>query len=377
MRAHSATVDPKCDILFIPDVVLGAGEAMRRREFIRLVGTAAATWPLVARAQPGKLPTIGFLGTSAASSWSAFTTAFVQRLDELGWTERRTVAIEYRWGERRTERFAEIAAEFVKNRADVIVTAGLAVPTVKQVTSVIPIVFAIATDPVGGGLVASLARPGGNVTGVSNQQADLASKRVEVLREAIPALRRLAILANAGYHDSVVELADVETTAAGLGLETIRLEIRRAADVAPAFQALKGQADALYVVSDGLVSANRARIVTFALTARLPTFWGAREYVQPGGLLSSGYPRGHHCLDDAVALFLPTIPLRVLGIAILGRELLPSSTKAMYCSAVIFPSSNFLADSMLPSIMASKFTSDAGAITGRMAVEKQTAAPTA
>jgi putative tryptophan/tyrosine transport system substrate-binding protein len=261
---------------------------MRRRQFIAGLGGAAA-WPLVARAQPSsKLPTIGFLGTSAASSWSAWTAAFVQRLGELGWTERRTVAIEYRWGQGRTERFAEIAAEFVKIRADVIVTAGSAVPAIKHATSIIPIVFAIATDPVGGGLVESLARPGGNVTGVSDQQADLAGKRVGLLREAIPGLRSLAILANVGYHDSVVELTEVETAAHRFGVETTRLEIRRVEDVAPAFQALKGQADALYVVSDGLVSANRTRIVTFVLTARLPTIWGAREYVQPGGLLSYG-----------------------------------------------------------------------------------------
>jgi putative ABC transport system substrate-binding protein len=174
-------------------------------------------------------------------------------------------------------------------QADVIVTAGSAVPAIKRVTSVIPIVFAIATDPVGGGLVESLARPGGNVTGVSDQQADLAGKRVEILREAVPGLRRLAILANGGYHDSVAELADVETAARRLGLEAIRLEIRRGEDVAPAFQALKDQADAVYVVSDGLVSANRARIVTFVLTARLPTMWsGDRAYLQPGGLLSYG-----------------------------------------------------------------------------------------
>jgi ABC-type uncharacterized transport system substrate-binding protein len=262
---------------------------MRRRDFIiKVIVASAMAWPLAARAQPGKLPTVGFLGTSAASSWSAWTAAFVQRLGELGWTERRTVAIEYRWGQGRTERFAEIAAEFVKIRADVTVTAGSAVPAIKQVTSIIPIVFAIATDPVGGGLVESLARPGGNVTGVSDQQADLAGKRVELLREAIPRLRRLAILANVGYHDSVVELADVEAAARKLGLETIRLEIRRAEDVAPAFQALKGQADALYVVCDGLVSANRTRIVTFALTARLPTICCAREYLDPGGLLSYG-----------------------------------------------------------------------------------------
>jgi putative ABC transport system substrate-binding protein len=180
------------------------------------------------------------LGTSAASSWSAWTAAFERQLGELGWTQGRTVAIEYRWGEGHTERFAEIAAEFVKIRADVIVTAGSAVPAIKQATSAIPIVFAIATDPVGGALVESLARPGSNVTGVSDQAADLAAKRVELLREVIPGLRHLAILANVGYHDSVVELTNVETAARRLGLETARLEIRRAEDVAPAFQALKG-----------------------------------------------------------------------------------------------------------------------------------------
>jgi putative ABC transport system substrate-binding protein len=261
---------------------------MRRRDFLTGI-VVSSTMSLAARAQQlGKLPTIGFLGAGAASSWSAWTAAFEQRLGELGWTQGRTVAIEYRWGEGRTERFADIAAEFVKIKVDVIVTAGSAVPAVKRVTSVTPIVFAIATDPVGGGLVESLARPGGNVTGMSDQQADLASKRVEILREAIPALHRLAILANAGYHDSVVELVDVETAARRLGLEAIRLEIRRGEDVAPAFQALKGQADAVYLVSDGLVSANRPRILTFVLTARLPTMWAAREYLQPGGLLSYG-----------------------------------------------------------------------------------------
>jgi putative ABC transport system substrate-binding protein len=261
---------------------------MKRREFIAALGGAAA-WPMVARGQqPSKLPTIGFLGTSAASSWSAWTEAFEQRLGELGWTEQRTVTIEHRWGEGSTKRFAEIAAEFVKIRADVIVTAGSAVPAIKQATSTIPIVFAIATDPVGGGLVESLARPGGNVTGVSDQAADLAGKRVELLREVIPGLRRLAVLANVGYHDSVVELTNVETAVKKLGLETTRLEIRRAEDVAPAFQALNGQADGLYVVSDGLVSANHTRIATFALTARLPTMWVARQYVDPGGLMSYG-----------------------------------------------------------------------------------------
>ena len=173
---------------------------MRRREFITLLGGAAAAWPLAARAQqPAKLPTIGYLGANTPSAESQRIAAFVQRLRELGWIEGRTVAIEYRWAEGRNERFAEIAAEFVRLKVDVIVTAGTAaVVAAKQATSVIPIVFAVAGDPVGTGLVASLARPGGNVTGLSLQATDIAGKRLELLREVVPGLRRLAIMANVG-----------------------------------------------------------------------------------------------------------------------------------------------------------------------------------
>jgi putative tryptophan/tyrosine transport system substrate-binding protein len=169
---------------------------MQRREFITLVGGAAASVPLIARAQqPGKIPTIGFLGAATPAAWSAWTAGFVGWLGELGWIEGRTVAIEYRWAEGRTERYGEIASEFVRLKVGVIVTVGSAAVAVKQVTSVIPIVFAVAPDPLGAGLVASLSRPGGNVTGVSNQSADLAGKRLEILREVFPGLRRLVILA--------------------------------------------------------------------------------------------------------------------------------------------------------------------------------------
>ena len=168
---------------------------MRRREFITLLGSAAAAWPLVARAQQSA-KTIGFLGASTLSSWSSWSAAFVQRLRELGWVEGRTVAIEYRWAEGRSERYAEIAAEFVRLKVDVILTVGGAAVAAQQATSVIPIVFAIAIDPVETGLVASLGRPGGNVTGLSMQATDLAGKRLELLREVLPGLQRLAILAN-------------------------------------------------------------------------------------------------------------------------------------------------------------------------------------
>jgi len=165
---------------------------MTRREFITLLGGTAAAWPFAAHAQ-ARLPTIGFLGTTTASAWGPWTAAFVQRLRELGWTEGRNLAIESRWADGRTGRFAEIAAEFVRLKVDVIVAGGSAAVEAKQATSVIPIVVVLG-DPIATGLVASLARPGGNVTGLSNQQTDLHGKRLELLREVLPSLRRLAIM---------------------------------------------------------------------------------------------------------------------------------------------------------------------------------------
>jgi putative tryptophan/tyrosine transport system substrate-binding protein len=261
---------------------------MKRREFITLFGGAAAAWPITARAQQAeKLPTIGFLGTDP-TAFSPWTNAFVSRLRELGWIENRTIAIEYRWSEGRPEREAEVAAEFVRLNVNVIVSFGTAIPVLKQATSVIPIIFAIAIDPVGGGLVASLARPGGNVTGLSIQAADLASKRVELLREVVPGLHRLAIMANVANSSAALEMGRVQNVARTFAIEVTTLEIRRAEDIAPSFEALKPQADALYVVIDSLVNANRTRIITFALGARLPTIFGTRDYVRSGGLMSYG-----------------------------------------------------------------------------------------
>jgi putative tryptophan/tyrosine transport system substrate-binding protein len=262
---------------------------MRRREFITLLGGAAAAWPLAARAQqPGKLPIIGILG-SGTSSTHPWTTAFVQRLRELGWIEGRTITIDYRWAEGRTERYAEIATEFVRLKVDVILTAGTEpVLAAKKATTVIPIVFAAAGDPIGTGLVASLARPGGNVTGLSIQQTDLAGKRLELLRQVVPGLRRLAIITNIASPGAVLEMREVQATARTLGLEVASSEIRRAEDIAPAFEALKSRGDALYVVTDPLVNANRVRINTLAVGARLPTMHSIREYVEAGGLISYG-----------------------------------------------------------------------------------------
>jgi putative ABC transport system substrate-binding protein len=262
---------------------------MRRREFMTLVGGAAVAWPLAGRAQQAaKLPTIGFLGTPAASAWAPWTAAFVQRLRELGWIEGRTVAIQYRWAEGRAERWAEFAAEFVGLKVDVIVSGGNAAVAAKRASTVVPIVFTMVDDPVGMGLVASLARPGGNVTGLAMQSTDVVGKRLALLREAVPDLRRLAIMANVEYPFAALEMAQAQTAVRTLGLDAAIFEIRRAEDIAPAFEALKDRADALYVVGDALVMTHRIRINTLALTARVPTMHVVRELVEVGGLMSYG-----------------------------------------------------------------------------------------
>src|SRR6516164_6686400 len=263
---------------------------MRRREFIALLGSGVAGWPLALRAQQAaKLPTIGFLGANNASFERGSTDAFVQRLRELGWIENRTVTIEYRWAEGREARFAEIAAEFVRLKVEVILT--YATPSsiaAKKATAVIPIVFAAAGDPVGTGLVASLARPGGNITGLSIQQTDLASKRLEILREVLPGLRTLAILVDTGAPNSVLERGEVQTAAQTLGLVTVTSEVRRVEDIAPAFDALKGRAEALCVCSSPLLTTNRIRVNNLALGMRVPTMYGFRDYIEAGGLVSYG-----------------------------------------------------------------------------------------
>jgi putative ABC transport system substrate-binding protein len=213
----------------------------------------------------------------------------VQRLRELGWIENQTVAIEYRWGEGRDERFAEIAAEFVQLKVDVILTFGTpSVLAAKKATAAIPIVFAAAGDPVGTGIVASLARPGGNVTGMSIQQTDLVGKRLELLREILPDLRRLAILADIGSPNSALEMAEAHTAARGLGLDVVTSEVRRVEDILPAFKAFKDRADALYVCGAPLLTTARTRISILAVGARLPTVHGFREYAEAGGLMSYG-----------------------------------------------------------------------------------------
>jgi putative ABC transport system substrate-binding protein len=246
-------------------------------------------WPIAARAQQGgKLPTIGVLGVPNASSWAQWTAAFAQRLRELGWIEGRTIAIEYRWAEGRRERFDEIAAEFARLKVDLIVTGGDAAAAVKQVTSVIPVVFAFGLDPLGSGLVESLARPGGNVTGLSVQSVEVASKRLELLHEIVPPAHRLAILVNVANPQSLLEMSQVQATARALGLDAAVFEIRRSEDITRAFDALNGRADAIYVCNDALTYMERLRINSLATALRLPTVYNFSGMVEAGGLMSYG-----------------------------------------------------------------------------------------
>jgi putative tryptophan/tyrosine transport system substrate-binding protein len=262
---------------------------MRRRDFITFVGGTAA-WPLAARAQqPPKQPTIGFLGSGTLEGQSQWVTAFLQRLRELGWIEGRNITIEYRWAEGSSDRAAELAAELVRHKVDVIVTyANPIALAVKRSTSAIPIVFTAAADPVGTGLVSTLARPGANVTGLSVEATDLGGKRLEFLRDLVPSLRRLAIMANVGNSASVLEMREVQSAAGMLSLEVKTLDIRQAEDIAPAFDGLRDHVDALYVCIDTILFANRIRIITLALAARLPTMFTTREAVKAGGLMTYG-----------------------------------------------------------------------------------------
>jgi putative ABC transport system substrate-binding protein len=259
---------------------------IKRRAFISLVGGAIA-WPLAARGQSAaKLATIGLLFADAAT-FTPWIAGFTERLNSLGWIENRTIAFQFRWSNG-PERDAEIAAEFVRFPVDVILTDGPSVSVVKRATSAIPIVFALASDPVGGGLVASLAHPGSNVTGLSLQSTDLAGKRIELLREVVPRLRRLAVLIDVGFAQSALEMGEARAAARTFGIEIVPLEIRHAEDIRPAVTTLNGSAQALYAVGSALVDTSRDRIIALTSNARLPTLFSNRDLVQAGGLMSYG-----------------------------------------------------------------------------------------
>jgi putative ABC transport system substrate-binding protein len=261
---------------------------MQRRAFLSLFGVAVAYRSLGARAG-GKRPTVGFLVPGSQAAYTQWLTGFVQRTRELGWRDGDNVEIIYRATEGVKERYAEIVAEFVKLKVDVIVTSGSeGVVAAKQATSAIPIVFAATSDPVATGLVESLAHPGGNITGLSAESTDFAGKEVELLRELVPGLRRLAILTNPDSPGMTAETGKVQAAARAAGLEVVTLPVRRAEEITVAFDELSNKADALYCVPGPLTGTNRVRIVTLALAAKLPAIYGTRNDVDAGGLMSYG-----------------------------------------------------------------------------------------
>ena len=267
---------------------------MRRRDFLHAVLGTVTTLPVAAAAQRSpSVPTLGFLGPLSESAMSSWTAAFVKRLGELGWIDGRTIRVEYQWADGNSDKMAKIATEFASRKVDIIVTGGTAAVTAaKQATTIIPIVFGVAGDPVRLGLVTSLARPGGNVTGISNQSAELPGKRLGLLREIVPNLQRVGVLTNAASRIGLLELDEVRAAAERLGLEVVPLKIQRAEDIDPAMNLAKRNADALYVVTDPLLNTNRVRINESANAELLPTIHGEGAYVESGGLMSYGpnYP---------------------------------------------------------------------------------------
>ncbi len=253
-----------------------------------LGGFAAASTSGAYGQQSAKQPVIGFLVAGTQASHGAWVAAFAQRLSELGWTAGRNIKIEYRWAAGDIRQMTEFATEFVQEKVDVIVTSAYGVVAAKQATSTIPIVFAAYGDAVSNGVVGSLARPGGNVTGLSIQPRELSSKRLELLRDIIPNVRRLAALVNTNYSGVAQEVIGIRTASAALNIEANILEIQTADDIEAALATLTGQTDALYVYSEPLTNSNRHQIIRAATTAKIPTIFGFREFVDAGGLISYG-----------------------------------------------------------------------------------------
>jgi len=261
---------------------------MRRRDFINLLAGAAAAWPRAMHAEQTS-KAIGVLGAASATAWAPMVKGFEERLRELGWVDGRNLTIAYRWAEGDSSRYAAIAAEFVQMKVDVILTVGSAAPRLMQATRTIPIVLAASVDPVASGFVDSLAHPGRNVTGLSLQSSEIANKRLGILREAMPGLSRLAVLANAGYAGSARESAAVQETARGLGLAVESPRVLVASDIASAIAALRDGTKVLYVCTDALVVTNWRDINAAARNSKMATMWGAREFIRSeGGLISYG-----------------------------------------------------------------------------------------
>jgi putative ABC transport system substrate-binding protein len=237
--------------------------------------------------QSAKQPVVGFLVAGTPASHGAWVAAFAQRLSELGWTDGRNIKIEYRWAAGDVAQTAKFATDLVQRKVDVIVTSAFGVVAAKQATSTIPIVSAAFGDAVASGIVKSLARPGGNVTGLTIQPGELSSKRLELLRDIIPNVRRLAALINTHIVGPDEALA-IRTASVKLNIDANIIEIETAEDIAAAMATLAGQTDALYVYGEPLTNANKDTIIKAATTAKIPTIFGFREFVVAGGLISYG-----------------------------------------------------------------------------------------
>jgi putative tryptophan/tyrosine transport system substrate-binding protein len=291
MRAHSTTVDPKCDILFVPDVVLGAGEAMRRREFIAFVGSTAVAWPPMARAQQSAMPVIGFLHAAFPEGATQSTSAFLKGLGESGYVEGRNCAIEYRWADGRLDQLPVMAADLV-NRQVAVMAAGTtpAALAAKVATTTIPVVFETAANPVQLGLVVSLNRPGGNVTGVTQANAETTPKRLELLHELLPTTKVMALLVN----PSDPGLAESETSTAlaaahRLGLDLNILHASDERDFNGVFlKVTEMRAGGLVIGGDVLFTSHVQQIAALALQHAIPAAYQWREFAAAGGLLSYG-----------------------------------------------------------------------------------------
>ena len=268
---------------------------MRRREFIGLLGGAAVTWPLAARAQQsGTVHRIGVLETTSAALNAVNLNAFRQGLREHGHVEGQNIVIEYRTADGRNERFQDLAVELVDLRVDVIVTRGTpAALAAKNAAGMIPVVMAASGDPLGTGLVASLARPGGNVTGLSAFVRELMAKRVELLKESVVGAARIAALLNLDNPASALEWDEIAAAGRSLGIESRLLDVRKPEEIAPGFDSASDQrANALIVGLDTLTQSNLKLIVELAAMHRLPAFYPSREFVDAGGLIAYGvsYP---------------------------------------------------------------------------------------
>jgi len=266
----------------------------KRREFITLLGGTAA-WPLAARAQQaGKVHRIGVLETISTTLNVANFYALREGLRQLGYAEGQNLVIEYRSADGRDDRFPGLARELLALKVDVIVTRGTpAAKAVKNATSTVPVVMTASGDPVGVGLVTSLARPGGNITGLSAIVGELSPKRLELIREIVPGLARIAVLANTSNDAVRRDWARIETAARSLGVQSQLLDLRESDALGPTFDdASARRADALVVVIDAITQANQQRIVDLAMKHRLPAIYSSREFVDAGGLISYGvsYP---------------------------------------------------------------------------------------